>query len=273
MSVCALTSLDVNKFASTVFAAPPPSRPSSVRQHQVSSISFGNNDDARIEAYRSHQRVEPTTFRPEVRPNRAEAAAVEESLAWSRCLDCCFLYRSACRTTERTTTDHRSCLDRNRHADFLRAANTATEVQWTLQWTRSSSRALLSGRKPAPAPAVQSASDTYVIFGSPTKVRARSPDLRFGGVVRVAAAARRLGPAPVPSPQGRAMGGQVAAKPPLAARAEAVTVAAARPPLPLNLSEGIGKDPEAADAAGLMPDHRKVPSTQSRAVMPTQHRG
>jgi hypothetical protein len=64
------------------------------------------------------------------------------------------------------------------------------------------------------------------------------------------------------------MGGQVAAKPPLAARAEAVTVAAARPPLPLNLSEGIGKDPEAADAAGLMPDHRKVPSTQSRAVMP-----
>ena len=160
MSVCALTSLDVNKFASTVFAAPPPSRPSSVRQHQVSSISFGNNDDARIEAYRSHQRVEPTTFRPEVRPNRAEAAAVEESLAWSRCLDCCFLYRSACRTTERTTTDHRSCLDRNRHADFLRAANTATEVQLTLQWTRSSSRALLSGRKPAPAPAVQSASDT-----------------------------------------------------------------------------------------------------------------
>ena len=109
-------------------------------------------------------------------------------------------------------------------------------------------------------------------MGSPTKVRARSPDLRFGGVVRVAAAARRLGPATVPSPQGRAMGGQVAAnlKPPLAARAEAVTVAAARPPLPLNLSEGImiGKDPEAADAAGLMPDHRKVPSTQSRAVMP-----
>jgi hypothetical protein len=158
-------------------------------------------------------------------------------------------------------------LDRNRHADFLRAANTATEVQWTLQWTRSSSRALLSGRKPAPAPAVQSASDTSSL-GSPTKVRARSPDLRFGGVVRVAAAARRLAPAPVPSLQGRAMGGQVAAKPPLAARAEAVTVAAARPPLPLNLSEGIGKDPQAADAAGLMPDHRKVPSTQSRAVMP-----
>jgi hypothetical protein len=61
------TSLGINKFASTVFAPPPEVRPTSARQHQISSISFGN-DDARIEAYRSHPRVAPTTFRPEVRP-------------------------------------------------------------------------------------------------------------------------------------------------------------------------------------------------------------